>query len=60
LNSEISLAVRLDPFRQVAPFIPSSLSLFSHISIAWRGNQETDHLPPRNVLDYPSFIARKW
>jgi hypothetical protein len=60
LNNEISLAVRLHPFRQVAPFIPCSLSLFGHISIALRGKQETDNLPPRKILDYPSFIARKW
>jgi hypothetical protein len=56
----MSLAVLLHPFRQVAPFIPCSLSLFSAISIAVRGKQETEHLPPRNILDYPSFIARKW
>jgi hypothetical protein len=55
----MSLAVLSHPFRKVAPFISCSLSLFSAISIAWRGKRETEHLPPRNILDYPSFIARK-
>jgi hypothetical protein len=56
----MSLAVLLHSFRQVAPFIPCSLPLFSAISIAVRGRQVTEHLPPRNILDYPSFIAKKW
>lgn len=59
LNNEMSLAVLSRSFRQVAPFISCSLSLFSTISIAWRGKQENEHLPPRNILDYPLFIARK-
>lgn len=58
-NNEMSLAVLSHPFRQVAQFISCSLSLFRAISIAWRGKQETEHLPPRTTLDYPLFIARK-
>jgi len=59
LNNEMSLAVLSHPFRQVTQFISCSLSLFSAISVAWRGKQETEHLPPLTILDYPLFIVRK-